>query len=243
MSRLDESEPKMQIPENWAAKMACPVCGSRPLGVFHPTGHADRFVCQSCETSFELENNGTRVRFITLPQGVTPWLRGSWVSLDEALSAFASHQNDTLASPPADAQPDAVAESSSQDAKEEPVAIPAEELVSKPAEVPVSEPAEPPVSKPLEAPVVIPVEATVSEPVEEPTPISGETPPSELRVSKPPEPESPSAPGASTIEETSQPEVLPQNGSTVPPFMANVLPANPPVGDAPKPPEVTITIL
>ncbi|MEI8132284.1 MAG: hypothetical protein WCG34_07615 [Leptolinea sp.] len=100
MARLDDAEAKMQLPEAWGAKMACPVCGSRPLGVFHPTGQADRFVCQSCETSFELENNGTRVRFVTLPRGIAPWLRSQWVALEEALAAFTAHQNETFIIPP-----------------------------------------------------------------------------------------------------------------------------------------------
>jgi ribosomal protein S27AE len=78
----------MQLPETWAEKMTCPICGSRPLGVFHPSNHADRFACGSCETSFELEDAGKRVRFVTLPQGMTPWMRGQWVLLDEALAAF-----------------------------------------------------------------------------------------------------------------------------------------------------------
>jgi hypothetical protein len=105
MAQTDDPEPRMQIPEVWAAKMSCPVCGSRPLGVFHPAGQADRFVCQSCETSFELENNGTRIRFVTLPRGVTPWLRAKWVMLEEALAAFAAHQNETLIVPPAATPP------------------------------------------------------------------------------------------------------------------------------------------
>jgi len=111
MAQMDESEAKMQLPEAWAAKMACPVCASHPLGVFHPTGHADRFICQSCETSFELENNGTRLRFVTLPQGITPWMRAKWISLDEALAAFAAHQNDTSIFPPAATLPPAPLES------------------------------------------------------------------------------------------------------------------------------------
>jgi hypothetical protein len=104
MTQMDDSQPKAQIPETWATKMSCPVCGSRPLGVFHPTGQADRFICQSCETSFELEDIGTRVRFVTLPQGVTPWMRSKWVALEEALKEFAAHQNETLIVPPVTVQ-------------------------------------------------------------------------------------------------------------------------------------------
>ncbi len=88
MAQSENPNPKMQLPESWAAKMACPVCSSQPLGVFHPSGHADRFACSTCETSFELEEAGKRVRFVTLPPGVTPWMRGEWVVLEEALAAF-----------------------------------------------------------------------------------------------------------------------------------------------------------
>jgi ribosomal protein S27AE len=93
MAQSDNPSPKMQLPETWAEKMTCPICGSRPLGVFHPSNHADRFACGSCETSFELEDAGKRVRFVTLPQGMTPWMRGQWVLLEEALAAFELARN------------------------------------------------------------------------------------------------------------------------------------------------------
>jgi hypothetical protein len=139
MANMDESEPKMQLPETWAAKMSCPVCASRPLGVFHPTGHADRFVCQSCETSFELENIGTRVRFVTLPQGITPWMRAKWISLDEALAAFAAHQNETSIFPAVVTPSPAPVESAVTPIDDESIseagpAIPASEIESDPAE-------------------------------------------------------------------------------------------------------------
>ncbi|NMB55727.1 MAG: hypothetical protein GYA15_13610 [Leptolinea sp.] len=88
MAQSENPNPKMQLPEAWAERMVCPVCSSRPLGVFHPSGQADRFACSSCETSFELEEGGKRVRFVTLPKDVTPWMRGQWVILEEALAAF-----------------------------------------------------------------------------------------------------------------------------------------------------------
>ncbi len=94
MTQTDNPNPKMKLPESWAEKMSCPVCGERPLGVFHPTGHADRFACSSCETSFELEDGGKRLRFVTLPQGITPWMRGQWVVLEEAMAAFEVFKNE-----------------------------------------------------------------------------------------------------------------------------------------------------
>lgn len=96
MAQTDNPNPKMQLPETWAEKMACPVCGSRPLGVFHPSNHADRFACGSCETSFELEEAGKRVRFVTLPQGVTPWMRSQWVLIEEALASFELARNEQV---------------------------------------------------------------------------------------------------------------------------------------------------
>ena len=94
MTQTDNPNPKMKLPEIWAEKMSCPVCGDRPLGVFHPTGHADRFACGSCATSFELEEAGKRLRFVTLPQGVTPWMRGQWVILEEAMASFEVFKNE-----------------------------------------------------------------------------------------------------------------------------------------------------
>ncbi len=113
MAQSDNPSPKMQLPELWAEKMSCPVCGSRPLGVFHPSNQADRFACGSCETSFELEDAGKRLRFVTLPQGMTPWMRGQWVLLDEALASFELARNgleitmgdEAPASPETPAQP------------------------------------------------------------------------------------------------------------------------------------------
>lgn len=210
MSRMDDSEPKMQIPETWAAKMACPVCGSRPLGVFHPTGHADRFVCQSCETSFEIEDVGTRVRFITLPQGVTPWLRGSWTSLEEALSAFAAHQNDTLAIP--DAQP----------------ATPADSMTAEPAQTPINLPAVTPVSQVVGEPVSKPMDEPNHKPAEDVAPQTVENAQPEIQMPSPPEPISSSGSSTATIEEPRHPAEPPQNTPQVPSFMANVIPLNPP---------------
>jgi len=93
MAQTDNPNPKMQLSEAWGERMACPICTARPLGVFHPTGHADRFACPTCETSFELEEVGKRVRFVTLPPGVTPWMRGQWVVLEEALASFEIFRN------------------------------------------------------------------------------------------------------------------------------------------------------
>jgi hypothetical protein len=40
-----------------------------------------------------LEDGGRRVRFVTLPQGITPWMRSQWVVLEEALAAFEVFKN------------------------------------------------------------------------------------------------------------------------------------------------------
>lgn len=152
MAQSDNPSPKMQLPELWAEKMSCPVCGSRPLGVFHPSNHADRFACGSCETSFELEDAGKRLRFVTLPQGMTPWMRGQWVLLDEALAAFELARNglditmgdESQASPETPAQP--------EPAPESPVTPPAAGQPAAPAPVPPT--AEAPAAPPPAAPVV-----------------------------------------------------------------------------------------
>jgi hypothetical protein len=94
----------MQLPEAWAEKMACPYCATRPLGVFHPTGQADRFVCQSCDTSFQLEDQGTRLRFVTLPDVVNQAFRMKWVPLEDALAEFASQQSKAMPSTSSDVE-------------------------------------------------------------------------------------------------------------------------------------------
>ena len=167
MAQSDNPSPKMQLPELWAEKMSCPVCGSRPLGVFHPSNHADRFACGSCETSFELEDAGKRLRFVTLPQGMTPWMRGQWVLLDEALAAFELARNgldismgdEAAASPETPAQPAVSQPASTQEpGAESPVTPPAAGQPSASAPVtpsvevpavPVTPPAAPAVEEPV----------------------------------------------------------------------------------------------
>jgi len=164
MAQSDNPNPKMQLPEAWAEKMSCPVCGSRPLGVFHPTNHADRFACGTCETSFELEDAGKRLRFVTLPQGMTPWMRGQWVLLDEALAAFELARNGldiTMGeeSPAATESTDKPADSQPA-AAEKPDSIAPVTPTAPPAPVPAS------VVPPAPAPVpVVPETPVVEEPV------------------------------------------------------------------------------
>jgi ribosomal protein S27AE len=157
MAQSDNPSPKMQLPETWAEKMTCPICGSRPLGVFHPSNHADRFACGSCETSFELEDAGKRVRFVTLPQGITPWMRGQWVLLDEALAAFELARNG-LSINMGDETPAAEtpAAPSAPIPAPAPVPTPTPATPSAPAPTPAPAPTQTPTPAPISAPAVAP---------------------------------------------------------------------------------------
>ena len=61
------SAPKWEIPDIWAKNGRCPVCGASSLKVTHLPDLPDYLACARCEISFEVENDGMRMRVKYLP--------------------------------------------------------------------------------------------------------------------------------------------------------------------------------
>lgn len=89
-------EPRASLPPAWAKQGRCPVCAGGLLEVRHqPPPAPDQLACLRCDTAFEVEANGARVRLTHAPPRYQAAL-GQWL-------AFA--QVAQLAAPLPDATP------------------------------------------------------------------------------------------------------------------------------------------
>ncbi len=81
-----KTAPLTNIPAAWADKGRCPVCAGNNLQIIHTPGRADRLSCPRCNTRFEVENGGARVRLTQLP-GKYARLRhelvGQWLNISD----------------------------------------------------------------------------------------------------------------------------------------------------------------
>lgn len=79
--------PRENIPAEWAHRGNCPICnGVNSLGVQHFPEAPDQFVCQDCETAFELHSNSSKIRVMALPEVLKPaWMEviNRWMSPEE----------------------------------------------------------------------------------------------------------------------------------------------------------------
>ena len=76
------STPKWEIPDVWAGNGRCPACGAPRLKVTHLPDHPDYLACAGCEISFEVENDGRRIRVKWLPdpyEAADAVLHNTWV--------------------------------------------------------------------------------------------------------------------------------------------------------------------
>jgi rubredoxin len=67
-TRATERLPWKDIPDAWAEKGTCPVCGAKPLKAVHLPDLPDYFLCTKCELSFELETNFKAIRVKNIPE-------------------------------------------------------------------------------------------------------------------------------------------------------------------------------
>ena len=80
---MSNLSPYFSLPDEWANKARCPVCNSSPLVVVHNAEAPDRMACPRCHCLFEIEENGTRIHFISLPKVLSKLLDGQWVTYAE----------------------------------------------------------------------------------------------------------------------------------------------------------------
>jgi len=77
------TQPLALLPDDWAARAHCPICGHAPLQIERQL-EADRLNCARCGTAFEVEDGGPRLRLVRLPALVQTPPDGVWRSPAEA---------------------------------------------------------------------------------------------------------------------------------------------------------------
>jgi len=79
MAAEQSPQPKLLIPEEWANRARCPVCGSVYLSLKRSYSDPDQLACDTCNARFEISQDGCFVRVIIPPPGLPVDLVGQWV--------------------------------------------------------------------------------------------------------------------------------------------------------------------
>ena len=85
---MPNPRPRSILPESWAAKTRCPICGAGSLQVKHLPAAPDPMVCRICQSAFEVEEHGEHLRFTQLAQPLAEILVNRWVTMDEVKEAI-----------------------------------------------------------------------------------------------------------------------------------------------------------
>ena len=141
---MDNFTPRPTLPDAWAEKSHCPICGMIPLWVLHQQNAPDEMNCPRCGTAFRVERAGHHLYLIQTPPGYQQPVGEQWLPA-KAIRAYAKQHPWNPTNPPP-GEPDMPAE----DIQTAPLSQPPE--AAKPAEQ--SEPI--PVSLPDSAPDVSP---------------------------------------------------------------------------------------
>jgi hypothetical protein len=72
------------LPDEWAAKGRCPICGAGPLHLKPGLEVADQLACARCGTAFEVEDGGPHIRLTHLPAETHAAPDGAWRTGSEA---------------------------------------------------------------------------------------------------------------------------------------------------------------
>jgi hypothetical protein len=64
---MPDPQPRFEIPDAWAGKGRCPLCGASGLQVRHVSGAPDQMTCIRCRAAFEVEQDGARIRLTDVP--------------------------------------------------------------------------------------------------------------------------------------------------------------------------------
>ena len=108
---MSEPLPRFEIPDAWAGKGQCPLCGAAGLQVRHVSGAPDRMTCVRCRAAFEVEPGGARIRLRDVPLPLFAPLVGAWLTMAEvtqqarSLVASAEKRSPPAPSPATDSPP------------------------------------------------------------------------------------------------------------------------------------------
>jgi hypothetical protein len=81
---------RVHIPDEWALKARCPVCGGVPLKVQRQEGKPDQMKCERCHSAFEVEDGSSRIWFKSLAPVLAALLSDRWVTMSEVGEAVRS---------------------------------------------------------------------------------------------------------------------------------------------------------
>lgn len=82
-------EPRHSLPPAWAKQGRCPVCAGGLLEVRHHPNQADQLACLRCDTAFEVEDGGARVRLTHAPPRYQAAL-GQWLTFAQVAQQAAA---------------------------------------------------------------------------------------------------------------------------------------------------------
>jgi hypothetical protein len=148
---------RMYIPDDWALKVRCPVCGGAPLKIFRQDGKPDQMSCERCRCAFELEESSNRIWFKSLAPVLVAVLSERWLTVNEVGEAVrviklrrASQVPTHVVSVPPPPIPDAIHEQPNRDGVGDDVIT--SELDERLNSIPMPAPATPRVNTALESP-------------------------------------------------------------------------------------------
>ena len=120
-------KPRPTLPDAWAEKSHCPICGMIPLWVLHQQTAPDEMNCPRCGTAFQVESSGRYLFLTQTPPGYQEPVGERWLPAKDIRSFTKEHPWNP--SPPAAPQPDSPpkdvqSEAEPQTVQDEPEAIP-----------------------------------------------------------------------------------------------------------------------
>ncbi len=76
---MNNFSPRPTLPDTWAEKSHCPICGMIPLWVMHQKDAPDEMNCPRCGTAFRVENAGLHLFLTQTPPGYQQALAEKWL--------------------------------------------------------------------------------------------------------------------------------------------------------------------
>ncbi len=105
---MSKFAPRPTLPDIWAEKSHCPICGMIPLWVLHQQSGPDEMNCPRCGTAFQVDTTGRQLYLVQTPPGYLASIGERWLPAKE-IRAF-SKQHPWSSRPPTPGQTDPPAE-------------------------------------------------------------------------------------------------------------------------------------
>ena len=83
--------PRPTLPDTWAEKSHCPICGMIPLWVLHQQSAPDEMNCPRCGTAFQVDTVGRHLYLTQTPPGYLEPVGERWLPAKEIRAYTAQH--------------------------------------------------------------------------------------------------------------------------------------------------------